>query len=111
MSGLINFNAQVAPMEHVEKVVRQEQQYSQVKLQSGMQEAGRMLSKDNEQVQETAESQKGQRVERRKHGKEQNASPERQPANKKSEPDSGQEQDIPEISPDVWSGNILNLKV
>lgn len=109
MSGLINFNAQIAPMEHVEKVVRQEQQYSQVKLQAVVQQAGKIFSKDNEQVQETAESQKGQRVTRRKHGKEQQAAPEHRQAKTKTEPE--QEQGIPDMAPDVWSGNILNLKV
>ena len=109
MSSIINFNAQLAPLEHVEKVARREQEHADTSQQALLREAPRLLSKDNEQVRRLPES-LGQKVERRLDGRGREAGggrgeqQERQPAEEKEE--SGGD-----FSGSVWTGNILNLKV
>ena len=119
MSGIVNFNAQVAPMEHVEKVVRQEQEHGQIKQQAMLQRAGQSLSEDSKEVQRTSDSGKGDRVKRRTSGDgaEGGAAFYSGEFAKKQNADSGlaeQEsaaQDNAEASGAVWSGNIVNIKV
>lgn len=116
MSGIINFNAQIAPMEHVEKVVRQEQEHSQVKQEALMQSAAERLSKDNEQVQKTAESRKDRKV-GRKHQDDEN-SRRKWHSSTKEGTDAGLEGQADDQTLEagaqqggLWSGNIVNTKV
>lgn len=113
MSGIINFNAQLAPMEHVEKVVRQEQDHGKVKQEALMQSAAEHLSRDNEQIKKTEATKKGRRVDRR-NADDENA--------RKRHPDfaqrdggfDGQADDAAlteSAQTGVWSGNIINVKV
>lgn len=113
MSGIINFNAQVAPMEHVEKVVRQEQEHGQVKQEALMQSASQRLSRDNEQVQKTQAATKGRRVDRRSE-EDENARKKGGGEARKDRALAGQADDeslAESAQTDVWSGNIVNLKV
>lgn len=113
MSGIINFNAQLAPMEHVEKVVRQEQDHGKTKQEALMQRAAEGLSRDNEQVQKAEATKKGRRVDRR------NADDEN--ARKKGSSFAGRDKGLDGQADDaaltessqtgVWSGNIINVKV
>jgi hypothetical protein len=113
MSGMINFNAQLAPMEHIEKVVRQEQEHGQVQQEALMRSAARRLSRDNEQVQETDASKKGRRVDKR--------GPEDEDARKKggafAQRDGGLDGQADDevlfesAQTGRWSGNIINVKV
>lgn len=113
MSGMINFNAQIAPMEHVEKVVRQEQEHGLVKQEALLQSAAQRLSRDNEQVQKTVKSRKDRRVESRTDEDEEARKKGRNFAGKKPGQDSGPDgEDLAEqAKTGVWSGNIVNLKV
>lgn len=117
MSGIVNFNAQIASLEHVEKVVRQEQEHALVKGEALMQSATRLLSRDNEAVQKTEGSPNGRKVERRRADDEGGRKKGSGFAKKDGGPD-GQ----PDVQADdeallesaqtgVWSGNIVNIKV
>lgn len=113
MSGIINFNAQIAPMEHVEKLVRKEQEHGQVKQDALMQKAGEHLSQEGQLVQKTSESKKGRRVDRRKHGREEG----KKDASSFTRKDCGfdgqaDDESLAESAQTgVWSGNIVNIKV
>ncbi len=113
MSDMINFNAQIAPMEHVEKVVRHGQEHSQVTQQALLQKASQTLSKDNEQVQRGAAGKHGKKVERHKGDDHDDASAYRSPKKRagKNPQEEQPDGEIPDFSPDVWSGNIVNVKV
>lgn len=113
MSGIINFNAQIAPMEHVEKLVRQEQEHGQTKQAALMQKASQGLSRDNEQVQKTEKTRKDRRVERRNE-EDEDARKKGATFAKKDRGAEGQADDeslAESAKTDVWSGNIVNLKV
>lgn len=113
MSGIVNFNAQLAPMEHVEKVARQEQDHGKVKQEALMQSAAQSLSRDNEQVQKTEASNKGRRVNRR--------TAEDENARKRGQAFAGRDRGLAGQADDealaesaqtgIWSGNIINVKV
>lgn len=113
MSGIINFNAQIAPLEHVEKLVRQEQEHGQTKQAAVMQNAAESLHQDNKQVQESAKSANSRKVKARGEKE----APEQQSGNdseQQGESQSGQAEpkDSGASAPaDLWSGNIVNLKV
>lgn len=113
MSGIINFNAQIAPMEHVEKVVRAEQEHSQVKQEALLQKASEHLSKDDRQVQKGADSKKGRRVDQRSQNEEESRRNGAAFAGKDrgAEGQASDEALTESAQTDIWSGNIVNLKV
>lgn len=113
MSGIVNFNAQIASLEHVEKVVRQEQEHGLIKGEALLQSATRLLSRDNEAVQKTEASPNGRKVERRKADDEGGRKKGSGFAKKDGGPD-GQADDealLESAQTGVWSGNIVNIKV
>lgn len=109
MSGIVNFNAQVAPLEHVEKIVRQEQEHGAIKQQALMQKAAERLSKDNEQVQKSAKSRKDRKVGKRNHDDENARN--RWAGNADDAPEAEDESLEAGACSGIWSGNIVNLKV
>ena len=110
MAEIVNFNAQIAPMEHVEKVVRQEQEHAQTSGQALLRQAQRLLSKDKEQVRETLSGRGGRKVEDEDRSGGEKRHPGSRPEHgprKGGEP----EEKLGESSADIWSGNIVNLKI
>jgi hypothetical protein len=110
MAEIVNFNAQIAPLEHVEKVVRQEQEHGSIAGQELLRNAARLLGRDNEQVRKIGQGE-GQRVERRQDQEGRGGS-----AAFSANPERGSQEENPEeasspSSSNVWSGNIVNLKV
>ena len=114
MSSIVNFNAQIAPMEHVEKIVRQEQEHSQVKQEALMQNAATLLSKDNEQVQKTADIRKDRKVGSKNRDDENSRrkwkSSSQKAADEADGPDDDENSDAG-AQTGLWSGNIVNIKV
>ena len=107
MAEIVNFNAQLAPLEHVEKIVRQEQEHGQTARLASLMEAPSRLSKDNEQVRETTPQQRRKVDER--HGEGGGAfypGMQKKPGGKKRE-----EPGDAEPSFEAESGSIVNLKV
>jgi hypothetical protein len=110
------FVAQVAPMEHVARVVRQEMDAgpsNQSALQSGVAET---LSKAGEQVEKTSPAETGQKVSRRSEGRGGNKG--QTPGNflnGEQNPEQNQEASFaqnPETgAAGAWTGNIVNVKV
>ena len=112
MSGIVNFNAQVAPMEHVEKVVRQEQEHGQIKQEALMHSAAQTLGRDNEQVQKTAATKKDRRVERRtSSNKNGGQGADFSGKDRGAEGQADDESLAESAQTGIWSGNIVNLKV
>ncbi|MDR2892868.1 MAG: hypothetical protein LBV80_07285 [Deltaproteobacteria bacterium] len=137
MSG--NFPAQVAPMGHVARVALQEQEAGFIKQQAMQQVITQHLTKDNEQVQSASAGEQGQRVRRRRHGRErdgrQSGNFEEELSGQMSGQSSGQADGSPSgdsqsagspvldlldalgqpepVNQDgnVWAGNIVNVKV
>ncbi|MDR2503206.1 MAG: hypothetical protein LBD82_02300 [Deltaproteobacteria bacterium] len=110
MAEIVNFNAQIAHMEHVEKVVRQEQEHAQTSRQALLRQAPRLLSKDKEQVREALPGQGGRRVE----DEDRSGGEKRHPGSRHERgPRRGgePEEKSGDFPADVWSGNIVNLKV
>jgi hypothetical protein len=110
--------AQVAPLEHVAKVVQQEQDSGLMKqftLQAGAAEA---LNKASEQVEKSSAGEAGQKVTRRFGGKGKNK--QGQTPEKFSTGDKAVEEEATEsfaqnpengLAADAWTGNIVNVKV
>ncbi|MDR2825778.1 MAG: hypothetical protein LBV76_03160 [Deltaproteobacteria bacterium] len=136
--------AQVAPMEHVARLVQQEQDAGPAKQATLQASAAEAISKANEQVEKTSGGEAGQKVTRRLDGREKKRQGNTPQNNKnmsnRSEDadvsgdagdkgDSGESSASPAASPDelflmnmsaelesepttdVWTGNIVNVKV
>ena len=113
MASQSNFAAQVAPMSHVERVAIQEAEHSFLRQQAVQQLVAQNISKDAEQVQKMDAGVHGQKVRRKdeKQGTKQGRRFFKNSAGAKLE------ETVDDAAPDdsgsneVWSGNILNLKV
>lgn len=112
MSNMVNFNAQVAPMEHVEKMVRHEQEHDQIRQETLMQSASQLLSRDNEAVQKTAAAKKGRRVQRRNEDDDNGRKGSGFAGKDRGRGGQTDGESLADGSQaGVWSGNIVNLKV
>jgi hypothetical protein len=108
--------AQVAPMEHIARVVRQEMDSgpaNQLAVQSGVAEA---LSKAGEQVEKTSPGEAGQKVSRRSDGRggKKGQTPEHflnGEENPGQSPEDFLAQSPENGAADAWTGNIVNVKV
>ncbi|MDR2826391.1 MAG: hypothetical protein LBV76_06300 [Deltaproteobacteria bacterium] len=110
--------AQVAPMEHVAKVVQQEQDSGPVKQAVLQASTALALIKANDQVEKTSSGEAGQKVTRRFDGRGKNK--QGQTPEKFLGADNIPEETLAEAldqsienepTPDVWTGNIVNVKV
>ncbi|MDR2050427.1 MAG: hypothetical protein LBQ63_01460 [Deltaproteobacteria bacterium] len=110
MAEIVNFNAQIAPLEHVEKVARREQEHGHVAGQGLLRDAARLLGRDNEQVQKTGQGE-GQRVERRRDEEDRGGSGAFSGHQEQAEGEENPEDAASPSSSNIWSGNIVNLKV
>ncbi|MCL1916337.1 MAG: hypothetical protein FWG17_06515 [Desulfovibrionaceae bacterium] len=112
MAEIVNFNAQLAPLEHVEKIARKEQEHGSDSRLALLRNIPQDLHRASEQVQEPSKTE-GRRVEERPDEGEGRggAPPDRRASKDKAAPgeDYGQEDASP--APEGWSGIILNLKV
>jgi 1,6-anhydro-N-acetylmuramate kinase len=113
MASQSNFPAQVAPMSHVERVAVQEAEHSFLRQQAVQQLAVQNISKDAEQVQKMEAGVHGQKV--MPKDEQQGSKREQHFLKERTKPESGEPAEgVPadgSVSGDVWSGNILNLKV
>lgn len=111
MTPFSNLTAQVAPMTEVSRVAQQEQEHAQMRQQS-LQVAAQN-GKEQQEVQAVERREPGQKVRREQNrqrgGGEQGG--QRDPARKKAEPaESDLDLDVPSAS-ELWSGNILDIKI
>lgn len=118
--SISNFAAQVAPMDHVAKVVQQEQESGLMKQQALQHGLAEKLTKDGQQVERTSAGEAGQKVkrqdERGRKGSGHGAS-----GQKDKDGDlaamTGLEEQLADLGIDsetassVWAGNIVNVKV
>lgn len=111
-----NLVAQVAPMSHVAKVALQEQEVSGIKQAAMQHVVQENLKKDGEKVEKTAPDEAGHKV-RRKDEREKDQ-PERQggerPPRSAARPDGetdGPAENAGAPAGDVWSGNIVNVRI
>lgn len=112
-----NLIVQVAPMEHVARVVLQEQESGAMRQQALQQVTPEKLQRDNEQVAKTSNSEAGQKVRR---GKERHGRPDQhgqQTGGGRGAEDqqemTPEELEALQLEPtgNVWAGNIVNMKV
>jgi hypothetical protein len=110
--------AQVAPLEHVAKVVQQEQDSGLMKQSTLQASAAEALNKASEQVEKSSAGEAGQKVTRRFDGKgkhKQGQTPEKFSAGGKAVEEDPLEifDQNPEnsLTDDAWTGNIVNVKV
>lgn len=112
-----NFVVQVAPMDHVAKVVQQEQESALMKQQVLQQLLPDKLMKDGQQVEKTAAGESGQKVARRKKERGRQGHDGRPARDEDPAAALGLEEQLTELGIDsetgsnVWAGNIVNVKV
>ncbi len=110
MSSTGSVNIQVAPMGHVERVVQIEQNHPVMQQQAAQEAARELLRREHDQVSKNDPKTGAKGVERDRErdggtpdfsGNAKKDRPEEQAEEESSSPSSG----------NVWSGNILNIKV
>ncbi|MCL1889389.1 MAG: hypothetical protein FWF99_02650 [Desulfovibrionaceae bacterium] len=112
MAEIVNFNAQLAPLEHVEKIARKEQEHASDSRLTLLRNLPQDLHRASEQVREPSKVE-GRRVEERQDEGDGGggASPDRRSSKDRSAPEENYGQEDASPAPEGWSGIILNLKV
>lgn len=108
--SISNFVAQVAPMNHVAKVALQEQESANIKLLALQQVIQETLKKEQEKIEKPVPSEAGPKLRRR--DEKQKGNPEQQSERQGQARDELAELfDGSESEGDVWSGNIVNVRI
>lgn len=117
--SISNFAAQVAPMDHVAKVVQQEQDSGMMKQMVLQHVLSEKLAKDGQQVERTSASESGQKIKRQdeRGRKGSGGGHDGRRENADAAAMTGLEEQLAELGIDsetgsnVWAGNIVNVKV